>query len=125
MIETRIELETFPDAARADVQRGAKILEEQLAELSAFDIEAHWRFGFDSNGQAAALVDLTTPYDDSRFGVTDYPYPLAGLTEGDLTVRRRLSTQIGNFTHNLSDLIRRDLKKLRKGLAEMAPVGGE
>jgi hypothetical protein len=112
---------------RDKVHRAAKLLEEQLGEVSQqFPVEARWQFykkGTQQGDQSVAVrLNLLS---DRSHGVEQwYPVP-ADEFRDDTTALRSLRMPMWMFGRELSNVVKSDLERIDRALGSLLTVTGE
>lgn len=108
----------------AKVERANRILEfDLLRSLDDFDVDVRWQFVRNSNGGVTANLDLTTPFDGRRMGITGYPLDSDAFVD-DKHIRTALDRPTWNFLSLLSYVNKMDVKRGLKRLATSALAEG-
>jgi len=112
---------SVPDDVLNRVKRASQLLETELEGVGkSFPVEARWQLLQKPDRSLGLQLDLTS----QGAGIKEYSLPLETFRD-DESILRTLRTPIWYFSRTLSDVVKWDLDRIRRGLDDLSANSGE
>src|SRR5262249_39101 len=112
---------SVPEDVLNRVKRASQLLETELAGVGkTFPIDIRWQLLSQPDHSLGLQLNLTS----QGAGIKEYPLPLESFRD-DESILRTLRTPIWFFSRTLSDVVKWDLERIKRGLDDLSANLGE